>query len=161
MSPQPSPTEAIRKANLRHLIDTKADGNATEYARQIGQFQSLMNRYVSTGGTTSGVMGSRAARNFERLIGLPPKTLDSPMPGVIVPQYTPMNLRQVLTDTGMCAELVAEMMLAAGKKAPALLSCFGLLAVDPGNVSYRRLVAEELSNNMKAEKQLANEEKSE
>jgi hypothetical protein len=106
-------------------------------------------------------MGSRAARNFERLIGLPPKTLDSPMPGVIVPQYTPMNLRQVLTDTGMCAELVAEMMLAAGKKAPALLSCFSLLAVDPENVSYRRLVAEELSNNMKAEKQLANEEKSE
>jgi hypothetical protein len=147
--------EAIRKANLLYLIDVKANGNVTEYARQLGTHQSLVNRYATSGGSTSGPMGSRAARNFERLAGLPMRALDSPMPGVIVPLYSEMNIRQVLSDTGMCAELVAEMMRAAGARAPALLSCFNLLATDPANVSYRRLVAEELSNNAKAQKQLA------
>jgi hypothetical protein len=155
MSTSLSHIEAIRKANLLHLIDTEAGGNVTEYARMIGQHQSLMNRYASTSGTSSGPMGARAARNFERLVGLPPKRLDSPLPGVIVPLYTPLSIRQVLFDTGMCAELVAEMMREAGARVSALLSCFSLLATDPANVSYRRLVQEELSNNAKAQKQLA------
>lgn len=156
-----SPIEAIRKANLLHLIDTQAGGNVAEYARKIGTHQSLLNRYASTGGESSGPMGSRAARNFEKLVGLPPKTMDAPMPGVIVPLYSEMNLRQVLSDYGMCADLVGEMMAGAGPKAPALLACFGLLSNDPANVTYRRLVAEELGNNAKAQKQIAAEEKNE
>lgn len=147
--------ELIRKANLLHLIDTRAGGNVAEYARLIGTHQSLLNRYASTGRDSSGPMGSRAARNLEKLAGLPFKALDTAFPGVIVPLYSEMNVRQVLQDTGMCAELVAEMLKSAGDRAQSVLACFTLLASDPGNPQYRRLVAEELEKNRKAEKPLA------
>lgn len=153
--------EAIRRANLKHLIDEQTQGNVTLFARRHGLQQPMVNRYVTVGLDSSAPMGPRAARNYEQRLGLAPFALDKPLPGVVIRTYAYETVGAVLGNSMLAADVVAELIsrAVACSRAAQLRAALSLLFTEPSNPAYKRLVADEVvacSNAIKVEKNASN-----
>lgn len=100
--------EAIRRANLQHLVWTEAEGNATKFASKYGMHQSHVNRYAAEHCESSKPMGNLAARNFERRIGLEQGALDRLLPGAKLGNDNTDAVRTVLSDPELIAQVIGR-----------------------------------------------------
>ena len=63
-------TFTIRRANLRHLIDTKFGRNQAAFAEAVGCKPPQVNRWLSTTATDPRNITETSARSIERKLGL-------------------------------------------------------------------------------------------
>lgn len=65
-----------RRANLRLLIDERANGNAAEFARMLDLTRSQVGQYLSEAYNEGRSIGEKVARRIEESLGLEPLWLD-------------------------------------------------------------------------------------
>lgn len=71
---------AIRRSNLQSLIDSRAQGNAAEFARLVNKERAQIGQYLSEKYNEGRSIGERVARQIEVDLGLPHGYLDTPHP---------------------------------------------------------------------------------
>ena len=68
---------AIRRKNLQSLIDSRANGNAAEFARLVNRERAQIAQYLSERYNEGRSIGERVARQIEKALGLAHGYLDA------------------------------------------------------------------------------------
>lgn len=68
---------AIRRKNLQSLIDSRANGNAAEFARLVNRERAQIAQYLSERYNEGRSIGERVARQIEKALGLTHGYLDA------------------------------------------------------------------------------------